>query len=54
MAERKYLLTKDKEDSRDRLFRGAFAPIILPKSVDLRPKMPPIVNQGQVGYRSWR
>lgn len=49
MTERKYLLTKDKEDSRDRLFRGAFAPIELPKSVDLRPKMPPIINQGQVG-----
>lgn len=49
MTKRKYLLAKDKEDSRDRLFKGVFAPIPLPKSVDLRPKMPPIINQGQVG-----
>ena len=49
MSDRKYLLTKDKEDSRDRLFVKGFNTVKLPESVDLRPKMPPIINQGQVG-----
>lgn len=47
---RKYTLKKDPIDLRDKVFRSVFAtPKALPKEVDLRPKLSPIVDQGQLG-----
>jgi len=45
----KFLLKPDKEDERDYLFKNLVSITQLPKSVDLRDKMQPIYNQGQLG-----
>jgi len=47
-----YNLKQDKPDPRDWMFSaklGATVPAKLPKSVDYRPLMPPIVDQGNLG-----
>lgn len=48
-TKRKYNLKKDSQDDRDYLFKNSFKTIALPSSVDLRPKMPSIFDQGQEG-----
>lgn len=40
---------KDKPDHRDFKFSSAGAPVSLPSKVDLRSKMPPVVQQGYIG-----
>jgi C1A family cysteine protease len=45
----KFSLKSDKADDRDYWFRDIAAPKLLPKSVDLRDKMQPIYDQGQLG-----
>jgi C1A family cysteine protease len=47
-AKRKYLLKRDKKDTRDFVY-AAQPRRDLPSVVDLRPQMPPVYNQGQVG-----
>jgi C1A family cysteine protease len=51
MTDRKYPLKREKRDLRDYQFRSkAFiSPSELPKKVDLRQHMPPIVDQGTLG-----
>src|SRR4051794_13692326 len=48
---RKYTVKKDPRDLRDIYYRSLkyAAPLDLPKKVDLRKMMTPIVNQGQLG-----
>jgi C1A family cysteine protease len=47
---RKYHLRFDETDLRDKVYRATVqSPAHLPSSVDLRPKMPPVVDQGQLG-----
>ncbi len=47
---KQYLLKKDKEDARDYIYKSvAPTPAALPASVDLRPKMSPIVDQLSLG-----
>lgn len=44
----KYRLLKDSQDSRDLMFK--ISPVgVLPSSVDLRPGMPPVYDQGELG-----
>jgi C1A family cysteine protease/uncharacterized membrane protein len=45
----KFLLKPDKTDERDYLFRNLVSPKQLPINVDLRDKMQPIYDQGQLG-----
>jgi len=50
--EYKYTYNKDKVDERDYRLSRAVSPhpeIVLPKSVDLRSKCPPVYNQGKLG-----
>jgi C1A family cysteine protease len=50
MTQRIYNLKKDKQDLRDKVYRSQHIEgSILPLSVDLRAKMSPIVDQGQLG-----
>jgi C1A family cysteine protease len=50
MTQRRYLLKKDPRDLRDKVFRSEHKDAsTLPASVDLRSKMSPIVDQGQLG-----
>ncbi|MDB5054841.1 MAG: xylellain [Bacilli bacterium] len=51
MSMRKYNLKKEKRDLRDYHFKSLIyaAPIELPKLIDLRPLMSPIVDQGNLG-----
>lgn len=47
-----YLYKRDNADTRDLQFSKSFSPhsdIILPRSVDLRPKCPPVYDQGEMG-----
>jgi C1A family cysteine protease len=46
---KKYGWRKDHLDQRDKIYRAASMPPILPKSVDLQPKCPPVYDQGQLG-----
>lgn len=49
---RKYLLKKDEPDKRDFLFQAEKLQVdnvVLPASFDLRSKLPPILDQGQLG-----
>jgi C1A family cysteine protease len=50
MYERQYLLKKDPRDLRDKVFRSEHKDAsALPVTIDLRPQMSPIVDQGQLG-----
>src|SRR5690242_15676766 len=51
MTDRKYPLKREKRDLRDYQFRSTafMSPSELPKKVDLRQQMPPIVDQGSLG-----
>jgi C1A family cysteine protease len=51
MTDRKYPLKREKRDLRDYNFRSTafISPSELPKKVDLRQHMPPIVDQGTLG-----
>lgn len=44
-----YGLLKDTKDSRDLIHRKRLLSLGLPRSVDLRPKMPPVFSQGSLG-----
>ena len=46
---KKYGWTADIPDARDYVFEVAAAPVLLPKSVDLRKDCPPVWNQGELG-----
>jgi len=47
---RKYTLKADTHDMRDQIYRASIqSPSQLPKSVDLRSQMSPVVDQGQLG-----
>lgn len=47
---RRYLLKKDKLDLRDKIYRPKVKdPSALPKKVDLRSQLSPVVDQGQLG-----
>jgi len=50
MSQHIYNLQKDPPDQRDAVMMTPMVPgVVLPKSVDLRPKCPPIYDQGQLG-----
>jgi len=50
MSHRKYTLKKDPDDLRDKVYRSEHKDtVMLPASVDLRSKMSPVVDQGQLG-----
>lgn len=49
MVDYKFNLLRDDKDSRDYLFKNIVKVGELPKSVDLRDKMPPIQDQGNLG-----
>lgn len=49
MSQRIYTLKKDAHDPRDFVFTSPKKKLLLPRSVDLRSKMSPIVDQGQLG-----
>lgn len=49
MTKRKYLLKQDNHDPRDFVFKVSRLTENLPTKADLRDKMPPVVDQGELG-----
>jgi len=49
MTNRLYLLKKDAVDERDHIFTSAMTKEDMPEQVDMRAKMPPIVDQSKLG-----